>query len=202
MINLHYCSLQHIVGGDVLQQGGRTTALVRQVIRDYRDTHLRLIQPDLKIILAAQGKPIAQHQPHFSFNHSHSQQHYALAYSEDVADLGVDIEDFSRTVKMHALAKRSFHRQEYQTWQALDYCRTYWFKVWTIKEAVLKAHGLGIALDLKSLNSHAHPTWDFGRVEHPLLGVFMYQCLYFTTSLVTVAYRQPSATQLQEIKIL
>lgn len=202
MIHLHYCSLQRIVGNEVRQPGYRTTPIARQVIRDYRDAQLRHIEPLLEIIQIPEGKPIAQYPPNFSFNHSHSQRHYALAYSADVKDLGVDIEDLSRKVNMHALAKRSFHVQEYQTWQALGYCRDYWFKVWTIKEAVLKAHGIGIRLDLKSLNTNAHSTWDFGRIDHPMLGIFMYQCLNFTTSVVTIAYREFSFSQLQEIKIL
>ncbi|MFU8925650.1 4'-phosphopantetheinyl transferase family protein [Acinetobacter puyangensis] len=149
----------------------------------------------------AYGKPIAKNEPSLSFNHSHSQKYYALAYSEDVQDLGIDIEDFSRNVRMHALAQHAFHPDEIARWQATDFDPAFWFRVWTIKEAVLKAHGLGIRLSLKDLNSHAHPSWDFGVVDHPELGQFTYQCLQLPNSMLTVAYRQQDLT-LQSLHFL
>lgn len=190
MIELYYRSLKYILGEQSLQKNARMTAMERQQIRAYRQKKLNLHAADLEITKAPQGKPIAKNFPEFEFNHSHSQQYYVLSCSQDVSDLGVDLEDLSRQVKMQALAERSFHPEEYHMWKSLNDCRTYWFKVWTIKEAVLKAHGLGIRLELKSLNTQAHPTWDFGRVEHSDLGVFMYQCLHLNQSILTVAYRQ------------
>ncbi|OUY08751.1 4'-phosphopantetheinyl transferase family protein [Acinetobacter populi] len=138
----------------------------------------------------AYGKPVSLMPAKLYFNHSHSQKYYALAYSEDVQDLGIDIEDFSRHVRMHALAQHAFHPDEFISWQATGFDRAFWFKIWTIKEAVLKAHGLGIRLSLKELNSRAHPSWDFGMVDHSELGQFTYQCLQLPDSMLTVAYRQ------------
>jgi 4'-phosphopantetheinyl transferase len=44
-------------------------------------------------------------------------------------------------VRFEALAKHAFHPEEYQAWQALD--KILLLKVWTTKEAILKASGLG-----------------------------------------------------------
>ncbi|GAA5017234.1 4'-phosphopantetheinyl transferase superfamily protein [Acinetobacter puyangensis] len=166
----------------------------REAVRHYRLQQLQQIAPDLILDINSYGKPIAKNEPSLSFNHSHSQKYYALAYSEDVQDLGIDIEDFSRNVRMHALAQHAFHPDEIACWQAIGFDPAFWFKVWTIKEAVLKAHGLGIRLSLKDLNSHAHPSWDFGVVDHPELGQFTYQCLQLPNSMLTVAYRQQDLT--------
>ena len=188
MIYIEYHRLQ-----DVLQTSlapSRLSVQDRQAIQEYRLVRLQAYQSDLQIETTAHGKPIAKLPNTLAFNHSHSQAHYALAYSDTVVDLGIDIEDISRNVRMQALAKKSFHPDEYRMWQSLNYCREFWFKVWTIKEAVLKAHGLGIRLDLHSLNTQAHPTWNFGRVAHPQLGVFIYQNLILNKSILTVAYRQ------------
>lgn len=190
MIFLQHRTLHSLLPHHQGQQGFRLTAQDRQLIRDYRHMQLCLIDPQLEIESTIYGKPVAKNLPQFVFNHSHSQADYALVYSFDVQDLGVDIEDLNRQVKMHALAKRSFHPHEYQTWQSLDYCSIFWFKVWTIKEAILKAHGMGIRLDLHSVDTQAHPLWNFGRVEHALLGVFYYQNIQLSHVMITVAYRQ------------
>lgn len=135
------------------------------------------------------GKPYLPNFPDIAFNHSHSQQHYALGVSRQVKDLGVDIEDLGRKVRFDALAQHAFHAEEYQQWQASDEDPNYWFKVWTCKEAVLKASGLGIRMSLNQLQTQCDPTQDRGICQHPDLGVFAYQHLYFAHAMLTVAWR-------------
>ncbi|MFW2104625.1 4'-phosphopantetheinyl transferase superfamily protein [Acinetobacter sp. RIT698] len=135
------------------------------------------------------GKPYLIDYPKFHVNHSHSQQHYALASSQQIQDLGVDVEDLNRKVRFEALAKHAFHPQEYQAWQALDFDPTFWFKVWTTKEAILKASGLGIRLSLNELNTGVHVVNDGGISTHPLLGSFAYQNLQLSRVMLTVAWR-------------
>ena len=135
-----------------------------------------------------QGKPfLTSHSLHF--NHSHSQQYYALAMSERVKDIGVDVEELDRHVRFDALAQHAFHPEEYQTWQESQ-DKEYWFRVWTTKEAILKASGLGIRLDLNSLNTQVHPEQNGGMCTHPLLGTFAYQNFILNQRIVlTVAWR-------------
>ena len=52
------------------------------------------------------------------------------------------IEELDRKVRFDALAQHAFHPEEYQTWQESQ-DEEYWFRVWTTKEAILKASGLG-----------------------------------------------------------
>lgn len=135
------------------------------------------------------GKPfLSSHALHF--NHSHSQQYYALAMSECVQDIGIDVEALDRKVRFDALAQHAFHPEEYQTWQQQDQDTEYWFRVWTTKEAILKASGLGIRLDLNSLNTQVHPTNQGGMCSHPLIGTFAYQNFILNQKIVvTIAWR-------------
>lgn len=134
------------------------------------------------------GKPyLLDHVLHF--NHSHSQQYYALALSERVKDIGIDVEELDRKVRLDSLAQHAFHPDEYATWQNLEQDREYWFKVWTTKEAVLKASGLGIRLDLNTLNTQAHPTNHGGLCSHELIGTFAYQNFISGNMILTVAWR-------------
>lgn len=144
---------------------------------------------DQSIAKTEYGKPYLTDYARVAFNHSHSQKHYALANSLRVQDVGIDVEDLDRVVRFEALAKHAFHPDEYQTWQDLDFDLAYWFKVWTTKEAVLKASGLGIRLSLNELNTHAHPINDGGICTHPLLGSFAYQNFNLGHVMLTVSWR-------------
>ncbi|QXA06696.1 4'-phosphopantetheinyl transferase superfamily protein [Acinetobacter pittii] len=143
---------------------------------------------DLEFAKHEHGKPYLLNQD-LVFNHSHSQQYYALAMSQHVKDIGIDVEELDRKVRLDALAKHAFHPDEYATWLSLEQDREYWFKVWTTKEAVLKASGLGIRLDLNTLNTQAHPTDQGGICSHPLNGTFAYQNFIVGNMMLTVAWR-------------
>lgn len=143
---------------------------------------------DLQFAKHEYGKPyLLDHTLHF--NHSHSQQYYALALSERVKDIGIDVEELDRKVRLDSLAQHAFHPDEYATWQNLEQDREYWFKVWTTKEAVLKASGLGIRLDLNTLNTQVHPTNHGGLCSHELIGTFAYQNFILGNMILTVAWR-------------
>ncbi|WP_151749512.1 4'-phosphopantetheinyl transferase family protein [Acinetobacter seifertii] len=143
---------------------------------------------DLQFAKHEYGKPyLLNHTLHF--NHSHSQQYYALALSERVKDIGIDVEELDRKVRLDSLAQHAFHADEYATWQNLEQDREFWFKVWTTKEAVLKASGLGIRLDLNTLNTQAHPTNHGGLCSHELIGTFAYQNFILGNMILTVAWR-------------
>lgn len=149
---------------------------------------LNVTPTDLVFAKHEYGKPyLLNHTLHF--NHSHSQQYYALALSGRVKDIGIDVEELDRKVRLDSLAQHAFHPDEYATWQNLEQDREYWFKVWTTKEAVLKASGLGIRLDLNTLNTQAHPTNHGGLCSHELIGTFAYQNFVSGNMILTVAWR-------------
>ncbi|NIE97476.1 4'-phosphopantetheinyl transferase superfamily protein [Acinetobacter sp. Tr-809] len=165
----------------------------KQQIKEYRNDllaeRLQCNAEELSFSKHEHGKPfLSSHDLHF--NHTHSQQYYALAMSERVKDLGIDVEELDRKVRFDALAQHAFHPEEYQTWQQQDQDNEYWLRVWTTKEAILKASGLGIRLDLNSLNTQVHPSNYGGMCSHPLIGSFAYQNFILNQNIVlTVAWR-------------
>lgn len=133
------------------------------------------------------GKPFCQNIPHLHFNQSHCTSDYALIYSLDVKNIGVDIENIHRKVNFNNLAKRYFHHDEYALWQNHHYDECLWFKFWTIKEAALKASGFGIRLPLHELNA-VFMDDDTGYVHHHHIGKCYFQNIMTEACMITVAY--------------
>ena len=153
---------------------------------------------DDEIVRTEFGKPYLKAHSEFHFNYSHSQDYFALASSHGVQDIGVDIEQLDRKVRFEALAKHAFHFDEYQQWKALDEDIEYWFKVWTTKEAVLKASGLGIRIGLNTLNTQATAHSSGGMCQHEAVGAFAYRHYVVGHAILTVAWRaEPSCRGFQ-----
>lgn len=136
----------------------------------------------------AHGKPYLANQT-ISFNISHSQESFAIVWSLDEIPLGIDIEDKSKNRKQQTLAARTFDSAEMKAWQNPELspiqAHEQWLKTWTRKEAILKAHGLGIRLDLNTLNTENIDD----TLTHPLLGKWLYRSFVFDEQVVSVAWR-------------
>lgn len=141
------------------------------------------------ILLTEFGKPYLENHQEFHFNHSHSQKNYALALSESIQNLGIDVEDLDRKVRFEALAKHAFHPNELEVWKSLEQQKEYWFKVWTTKEAVLKAAGLGIRINLNEFDTQVHATNNGGMCYHAAIGSFAYQNFNLSNVMLTVAWQ-------------
>lgn len=132
------------------------------------------------------GKPVVVNS-HLVFNQSHDDDNYALVLSLDVHEIGVDIECVNRVVNAKRLAERFFHADEYALWQERGCGRELWFKIWTIKEAVLKANGLGIRLNLNELNAKFTNN-NQGVVRHKKIGFYRFECIALDHHVMTIAY--------------
>ena len=160
-----------------------------QLRNQYLSSALNFSICDHDLARAEYGKPYLKDHSNIAFNHSHSQNFYALAMSQTVKEIGVDVEELSRKVRFDALAQHAFHPEEYASWQQLDCDPEYWFKVWTTKEAVLKAHGMGIRMNLSELNTKVHPQQQGGLCQHAQLGVFGFQNYVFGDCVLSVAWQ-------------
>ncbi|MEO6698612.1 MAG: 4'-phosphopantetheinyl transferase superfamily protein, partial [Paraperlucidibaca sp.] len=88
---------------------------------------------------------------------------------ENVAGvLGIDIELLGRARAREALAAHYYHPNEH----ALATSELGFLTIWTRKEAIVKAHGIGLRISLKSLNTAT----DI--VDHSQLG--RWQCNSFS----------------------
>lgn len=95
------------------------------------------------------GKPYAPELPGLEFNLSHAGAHVALAFARGQA-LGVDLECHDRRLSLDDIAQRFFAPAEVRALHALDASakRVAFLRLWTHKEAVLKALGEGLAFGL------------------------------------------------------
>ncbi|MBI2567409.1 MAG: 4'-phosphopantetheinyl transferase superfamily protein [Candidatus Schekmanbacteria bacterium] len=100
----------------------------------------------------AHGRPeiaVPCQSPPLRFNLSHTDGLIACAVALAV-DVGVDVEDATRSTAVAAIARRSFSPAEVNALEALPGARQTdrFFSLWTLKEAYIKARGLGLALPL------------------------------------------------------
>jgi 4'-phosphopantetheinyl transferase len=99
------------------------------------------------------GKPClaGTHGPHFNVSHSGS---WALIGFSDRRPIGVDIEFMRAAGGELDLARSFFSAAEYRSLEGLDLdmLLSSFYKIWTCKEAVLKACGAGISEHLKDFS--------------------------------------------------
>jgi 4'-phosphopantetheinyl transferase len=91
----------------------------------------------------AGGKPVIVQPTRYQFNLSHSESSVAVAIAR--TEVGVDIELCRPLPRLAALAESVFHPGE-QRWLWRQSClETSFFRLWTLKEALLKAAGTGFS---------------------------------------------------------
>jgi len=113
----------------------------------------------------ARGKPRCAHPCAPHFNLSHSGNWIAAAFCRDVP-VGIDIEDPTRPVPFEALARRYFSPRECET--VLREGAEAFFKIWTRKEARVKAEGHGLAHGkISSFDVEDLPGWNFHDFHTP-----------------------------------
>lgn len=122
----------------------------------------------LQFSYSAHGKPelAGRHAGKLHFNLSHTDAMLVLAVDRRHA-VGVDVETVTRKVELLALAKRYFAAHEYEELADLDDMaqRERFFALWTLKEAWLKARGLGLHIPLDDFSfdlAGEEPVIDFG----------------------------------------
>lgn len=87
------------------------------------------------------------------FNLSDTKDAVALAFSKE-AELGIDLETMARQVDHRAVSQHYFTVDEQADIAAAHEEKRRFLELWTRKEAVLKASGVGIMDDLRTLQVH------------------------------------------------
>jgi len=100
------------------------------------------------------GKPFISNAPFpLHFNLSHNDDLIIMAVSLDRV-IGCDIENIERKVNINKVAKRFFSAQEAHFIESQP---ARFFEYWTLKEAFVKATGLGISQGFSSFSFHIKP---------------------------------------------
>ena len=130
----------------------RRFAAARAGLRALLGGHLGVDPGSLVFGEGPQGKPELLGGPHFSLSHS---QDLALCALSPSRRLGVDVEALRPVAEAEAIARRWFTASEMEVYEGARAVRPdeAFFRVWTRKEAYLKALGTGLA----GLSAHADP---------------------------------------------
>jgi 4'-phosphopantetheinyl transferase len=105
---------------------------------------------DWRFVAGDHGKPsVAAPETRLRFNLSHTEGLVACLVALD-AEVGVDVEQTARRSDTVGIADRFFAAPEVEALRALPEAeqRGRFFEYWTLKEAYIKARGLGLALPL------------------------------------------------------
>lgn len=132
----------------------RTHAAMRQLLA----RHTGRVAHELVYVTGRFGKPSLVGAPACHFNLSHSEDMAVIAIS-DAAEIGVDVEVLREVPDASALAEQHFtpaERAEYALVPAGQSHRAF-LRVWTRKEACLKAAGLGLSLAPSSFEAGLSP---------------------------------------------
>lgn len=123
--------------------------LSRVLLRETLSRHAPVCPQAWEFVVGTLGKPAiaAPTGQRLRFNLSHTQNLVACAVTLD-DEIGVDLEDATRTLDPLELAERVFSPEEIVALQSLAprQRRQRFFEIWTLKEAYLKARGMGFAL--------------------------------------------------------
>lgn len=133
----------------------RRFALCRSALRDVLCRYVNCSNEQLAFVAAKHGKPFAEvdgKPVRASFNVSHSGQHGLVAVALK-GRLGVDIEDRAPRRHLQGLIEAVFSSGEQAGFEHLDESEKLrlFFRFWTLKEALVKAHGKGHSMKVSEI---------------------------------------------------
>ena len=127
----------------------RRYTVARGMLRLLIGHYLQCAPAGLRFRYGGNGKPavIAPRKLHFNLAHSAERAVYALSA---VRPVGIDIEQVTRQVEFEQIARRFFTPKEFADLIALPTARRRraFYRLWTAKEAVIKATGKGLSQPL------------------------------------------------------
>jgi 4'-phosphopantetheinyl transferase len=157
----------------------------------------------LQFAYTAHGKPelAGEHAGKLQFNLSHTDAMLVLAVSRRHA-VGVDVEAVTRKVELLALAKRYFAAHEYDELAELDDAaqRERFFALWTLKEAWLKARGLGLHIPLDDFSfslAGKQPQIQFGPQLNEQADAWQFRLIAHDQFRIALAVQCPAAQPVQ-----
>lgn len=129
----------------------RQFTLCRAALRALLTSHLGCCNDQLSFGIAPHGKPFARlrgEPVRVGFNVSHGGRHGLIALAAE-GRVGVDVEERVEHRNFDLLVDATFGPEERAELAALDGAPRLhlFFRLWTMKEALLKAHGAGLVLE-------------------------------------------------------
>ncbi len=122
--------------------------ILRSILADYLQTRPK----DIEFRYNTRGKPSITNVPlrseiNFNLSHSHGLAVYAVTQRREI---GIDIERLRSNLSFRRIARRFFTTEEFEKLNSLtgeEFIEGF-FKLWTHKEAYIKAKGTGLSIPL------------------------------------------------------
>jgi 4'-phosphopantetheinyl transferase len=129
--------------------------LLRRVLARYCESD----SAQLAFSYSPHGKPALQNNAHdIRFNLSHSDGLAVCAVTKD-REIGIDLEKVRHDIEIEELAQRFFSGCEFEALSGLapEQRIPAFYRIWTCKEAFVKAQGMGLSRPLSSFDMEANP---------------------------------------------
>ncbi|WP_144631981.1 4'-phosphopantetheinyl transferase family protein [Bordetella genomosp. 13] len=143
-----------------LQRADRVRhAATRAALRRLLAQRLDCPPAQLRFTAGPQGKPLLAQAPDLPFNVSHAGRYALIAIGDAraIAQVGVDIEQCKDTLDPDAIGPLVYTEEERAAVRAAPQPRAHAFRLWVVKEALLKASGAGITEHLQAVSLTLFP---------------------------------------------
>ncbi|MGX9416888.1 4'-phosphopantetheinyl transferase family protein [Vibrio sp. WJH972] len=177
------------------EQKRREYLFTRVFVRHVLSRYCSLAAGQLVFSKESNGKPYLstpERTPHFNLSHTKGLLVCAVS---DRLDVGIDVENITRTTDFESIASQYFSNDENNrlNTKKLHARKAYFYELWTLKEAYLKALGIGISVPLKSINFYENQSNGNKRVMIDDKGNTLFEVMkYGEEHLISVCARQNS----------
>ncbi|MFT5505149.1 MAG: 4'-phosphopantetheinyl transferase [Gammaproteobacteria bacterium] len=134
----------------VFERDRKNSTFAHVFKRNVLARHLSCKPREVAIDLEPGRRPVLSHYSaeQIDFNLSHSRNWVVMAVSENLNRIGVDIEFQRDNLDYAGMAERVFSQAEQKQLASLEGCarQSYFYQIWTIKESISKALGLGMKI--------------------------------------------------------
>jgi 4'-phosphopantetheinyl transferase len=143
----------------VFERDRRRDLITRALVRTVLSTYAPEVEPrDWRFVAGRYGRPAIVApcvEPPLHFNLSHTRSIVVCLVSVR-PEVGVDVEDMERLSPTMEIAERFFSRGEVHALRSLPEAQRHerFFIYWTLKEAYIKARGMGLYLPLDQFTMH------------------------------------------------
>lgn len=148
---------------------GEKWAFFRQALREILAQHLSQQAKKIEFETNENGKPWlknSKNEKNIFFNLSHSGSRAIVAVTS-LCEIGVDVEKQKKVAELDAIANRFFSQSEQKALASLPSSQRQaaFFRIWTRKEALIKANGLGMSMPLDKFNVPISTLKDWVELE-------------------------------------
>jgi phosphopantetheine--protein transferase-like protein len=136
-----------IRGKSLAKIGSEGILLRRAVLRRLLSYLTNVPEASLPLFVMPNGKPVS---PLLFFNHSNKNDGWLYAFSQET-EIGIDLESIRNKIGIKDIVRLFFSREEQISYDRASppEKQNYFFRLWTIKEAIAKCFGIPLDIALK-----------------------------------------------------